>query len=92
MFVRHVLHECRHGIGSLVGSEVTVVSTACQYYPFLLVLFQGGNSATHERWLSRSWRFWFCGFYFSQADVEMVRLQENTQQFARAQCQGIAKT
>lgn len=82
MFYRHVLHECRHAVGSLVGSEVTVVSTACPCYPFLLVPVQGANSATHEHRLSRSERrtFWFCRFYSSQADVKRVRQRENTQQ------------
>lgn len=37
MFNRRDLPECRHAVGSLVGSEVTVVSAASVCYPFLLV-------------------------------------------------------
>lgn len=37
MFNRRDLPECRHAVGSLVGSEVTVVSAASVCYSFLLV-------------------------------------------------------
>lgn len=37
MFNRRNLPECRHTVGFLVGSEVTVVSAASVCYPFLLV-------------------------------------------------------
>lgn len=50
MFSRHVLHENRHAAASLVDSEVTVVSAACPYDPFLLVSFQG--TSAHPRTLA----------------------------------------
>lgn len=80
MLYRHVVHECRHAVGSLVGSEVTVVSSACPCYSFLLVLFQGAKSATQEGRLSRS-TFWFSQIYWSEKGQTTIK---NTKRRRRA--------
>lgn len=75
-----------------MGSEVRAVSTACSCYQFLLVPVQGTNGATHERSLSRSWRFWFWQFKLSLAHRIEVRQPENSQQFAVTYHLGSAKS
>lgn len=67
MFNRRDLPECRHTVGSLVGSEVTVVSAASVCYPFLLVPPAKGPYTPPTR-LSASNRRASCQFY-RQADA-----------------------
>lgn len=77
MYNRRDLPECRHVVGSLVGSEVTVVNAASACYPFLLVAFQRAKCATHEHWLSTSNRHKVCQFYNRRADVKRMRQRES---------------